>query len=198
MIALLVGDDEVDNDEQGTHHQGGAQAGQEQVADGGVGGDAVDHQRDAGGHDDAQAAGHGGQAGGVGTVILGLYHVGDQDTAHGGGGGRAGAGDGAEEHTGHHGGGAQAAGGVADELIGHVDQPLGQPARLHQGAGQHEAGDGHQGEGLKARVHLLGDEGQARHVEAADDGGDHAEAQGDAHGNADGEQHNGNQGQYRD
>ena len=55
----------------------------------------------------------------------------------------AGAGKGAEEHAGQHGNAPQGAGHKIDQRRGKVHDPPGDAASGHDGAGQHEIGDGH-------------------------------------------------------
>jgi hypothetical protein len=52
----------------------------------------------------------------------------------------------------------QAAGDPAHQVIRETDQTAGDPAGIHQGASEHEEGDGHHGERVHPGEHSLDDE----------------------------------------
>ena len=97
-------------------------------------------------------------------VIAGCHHVGDHNAADGSHGGGSGTGDGAEEEACHHRHGAEAAGLMANKLFRRIDKTLGKAALLHEGTGQHKAGNRQQGEGIQAGVELLADEFQSCNI----------------------------------
>ena len=57
LVAPLPGDEDGHDDQQDGGQDAGAKAAQEQAADGCIGGDTVHHHGDAGGDQDAKAAG---------------------------------------------------------------------------------------------------------------------------------------------
>lgn len=177
---LLTGGPVVEHQRQ-THQQAGDDTGLEHIADGGAGGYAVDDEWDGRRDDDADGTGCRRQRRGVALVVALLLHLGDHEGADGGHGGGAGAGDGGIEHGGKGGDGAQTAGEEADDVISQIQQALGDTAVAHEVAGQHEEGDGHQGEAVDAG------EGVLRHHNGVDIGGKHqTQHGGKAHGDADG------------
>ena len=125
LLVLALGD--AENHRIGHHEQAdqdaGDDAGQEQVAGGNAGGQGVEHEGDGGRNDDAQAAGHGDQAGAPALLIAHFHHEGDAHGADGGGGGRAGTGDGAVEQAGQDGRAGHTAGDVSYEVGEEVEQP---------------------------------------------------------------------------
>ena len=98
-------------------HDAGDNAGQKQVGDGALRRDAVDDKGNAGGNDDADGSGRGGQRGGVGGLIALLLHLRDRNAADGGHGGRRGAGQRGEEHGRNDRDHAGAAGDGADQRV---------------------------------------------------------------------------------
>ncbi len=112
LVAALLGDEDTQNAQAATQHDGRAEAAYKEASDGSAGSDAIEHHGDAGGHDDAQATGGRNQRHGKGLVISVLNHGRDHDGADGRHGSRAGTGDGPEEHTGDDGDDREAAGDV--------------------------------------------------------------------------------------
>jgi len=72
---------------------------------------------------------------------------------------------------------------MSQRLVCHVDEPFRQTSRLHDGAGEHEAGYRRQRQGFEAGIHGLREEGQIRRSEAHRDG-HHAESERDTNGHA--------------
>mgnify|MGYP005788702255 CR=1 FL=1 len=117
--------------------------------------------------------------------------------ADGSGSRRAGAGDGAEHHVGHHVGLSQGPGHPSGQDLCHVHQTDGDPAVIHDIAGQDEEGDGDQGKGVGSGKDPLGrgDKGNIRRQHAQ-----HGRCGGKPDGNTDGSAHDqqDNQDRYHD
>ncbi len=179
-------------DEQARHH-----AGDEQLADGHLGGHTEQDHGDGGRDHHAQLRRGGLQRGRVTGRVTVLDERRDEDGADGEGGGHGGARDRREDHAGEHAGHGQAALHAAHQRLGEVDQAARDAARFHEVAREDEEGDGGEREFVDRAEHLLGHEdqlaaveqGQAQDGRAADGDGD-----GDAEGKA--QQHRDEKGQW--
>ena len=106
-----------------THIQQGAQqagqnTGKEQLADVGLGHDAVDHEGHAGRNHDAQSPGRGDAARGQRIAVTIALHLGVGHTRHGGRCGQAAAANGRKTRAGQHGGNRQTATQVPHKTVG--------------------------------------------------------------------------------
>ena len=158
----LLPDLDPDDDDQGqTHHDAGDDTGHEHVAHAHAGDGGVDHEGDGGRDDDGDGRGrrHQGRGEGGGEAA-GVDHGGDQDDAQSRHGGRAGAGDGAEEHGHDDADDGDAALLVAHAVVNKADQALGDARLGHHVAGDDKEGDGQQQELGHAVVDIGGDDGE--------------------------------------
>ena len=153
----LTGYDFTIDHQRDAHHKARQDAGLEEVADGGAGRDAVDHERDGRRNDDADRARRGGERRGIALVIALLLHLGDHERADGRHRRRAGARDGRVEHGGERRDRAETAGEEADDIVREVEQALGDAAVAHEVAREHEERNRHQGEAVDAREGILRD-----------------------------------------
>lgn len=136
----------------------GRMAGQEELGNGGLSGYAVDDHGDAGRNDGGQAGGRGDDAQRH-ALAMALREGLVDDLAEGGGRGRTGTGDGAENRIGNDTGDGQAAADALQSLDTYIDQPGAQAAGGDQAAGDHEEGHGQQGilgHGLKEAGKYIG------------------------------------------
>ena len=138
LVAALLADEEVVEDHDQAHEDAGADAAEKQRRDGRAGRDRIDDHRDGRGDDGADGTGRGRRCGGVLRGVAAAHHGGDEDTAERGHAGRAGAGNGGEEHGRDDGRGAEAAGRLTDDRFRDIDQALGNAGAVHQGAAEHE------------------------------------------------------------
>ena len=176
------------------HHEqadqdAGQHAGQEQITSGNTGCQRIQHERDRGRNNDAQAAGHGDQASAPLALIAQTDHEGDAHGTDSGGGGRAGTGDGAVEQAGQDDRAGDAAGELAHEVGKEVEQLLGNAALRHDDAAQDKQGHRQDGGGVCAGegvIQQLGDGAALIHQENRGNGAhDHAGGNGERNGNAD-------------
>ena len=157
LPAVALADVPVIDHQRDAHHKARQDTGLEEVADGGAGRDAVDHERDGRRNDDADRARRGGERRGIALVIALLLHLGDHERADGRHRRRAGAGDGRVEHGGERRDRAETAGEEADDIVREVEQALGDAAVAHEVAREHEERNRHQGEAVDAREGILCD-----------------------------------------
>ena len=98
--------------------QAGQHSGDEQLADVGLGHDAVDHEGHTGRNHDAQSPGRGDAAGGQRIAVAVALHLGVGHTRHGGRCGQAAATNGRKTRAGQHGGNRQAATQMPHKTVG--------------------------------------------------------------------------------
>ncbi len=171
----------VGHEDEAREHAG-HDAADEEVADGDLGRDAVDHEGVARGNHDADGAGRCHEGAGKELVVAAFHHGGDGEGADGGHRGGSGAGDGAEEHAGGDRGQRHAAVEAAQHLVGKGEQALGEAACPHEHAGSDEEGDGHDGEAVDGGEGGLGEVLDGQGVGAHDRAeGGQAEGDGDGH-----------------
>ena len=139
------------NHQEGTDHDAGEHAAQEQIARGNAGGQRIQNKRNAGGNDNAQTACNRDQTGCPGFIITQIDHKGNAHGTHSGGGGGAGAGNSAVEQAGEDNGTGHAAGDLAYKVSKEVKQLAGNAALRHDHAAQNEQGNSQNGGGVCAR-----------------------------------------------
>ncbi|MPM09256.1 hypothetical protein SDC9_55572 [bioreactor metagenome] len=159
---FLPGDVEpggLDDHHQAEHHgqqDAGAEAREEEVADGDPGhhseGDHGNGRRD----DHAEGASRRRDGGGEGGRVALLDHGGNHDAADGGHRGRVRSADGPEECAREDGDESEPSPVAPDQGGGQFDQAAGNAPVLHEAAGQHEEGNGHEGKGVGGCEHALG------------------------------------------
>ena len=155
----------------------------EEVTNGNLGRDAVDHKGVGRGNHDAKGACCSHDGAGEGLVVAALKHGGDGQGTNGCHCGRAGTGNGAKEHAGHDRGHGHAAVHAAEHGVGKLEQAGGKTAFTHVFASRDEEGDGHDGEVVQGGEGNLGEVFQRQGV-CADDGGQGGKAKADGDGHA--------------
>ena len=70
---------------------------------------------------------------------------------------------------------------MADQRVAELDDLVGDAAAVHEVAGEHEAGDAEQDEGVHAREHVLRDDGEVDAGAKQIDGGGGAQRDADRH-----------------
>ena len=166
----------------------GNDAADEEVTDGDLRGNAVNHEGVARGNHNADAASCCDERSCEILVIATFNHGRDGQGTDGRDCGRTGTRDGSEEHACGNSGQAHAAVQAAQHFVSEVQQSLGKAARTHEHACRNEEGDGHDGEAVD------GSEGRLRdvlngHGVSADDGTESGKAKRDGDGDAHGTEH---------
>lgn len=138
----------------------GEEPSQEQAGNGDIGHGAVDDEGDARWDDGPDDGAGRGDRGGVFRLVAFIPHCRDHDSPDGGGIGRTRASDAGEEHRGHDGNVGQAPPHAPDEQVGEADDPLGDPAGVHDVPCQDEEGHREDQEGVQANEEALREQDQ--------------------------------------
>ena len=145
-VAVAIGHEQAERDQRDAEQQAGHDAGHEQAddRDGAAGRQRIDHRVVARRHHDRLQRGADGDVGGEDARIADLFHLRDHHRADRRGVGDRGAGNAGEERGGEDVDRRQAAAHPhhADDDIGELDQALRHAAFRHDGAGEHEEGNG--------------------------------------------------------
>ena len=168
----------------------GHDAGHEQRADRGIGGDAVQHQDDRRRHQDAERARGRDHADAEPLGIAVFDHRGHHDRADRHHGCDAGAGNRGEHRAGRDAGKSKPARQMADQRGGKGDHAAGNAAAGQEGAGENEERDRHDAEIVEAGKQLQADAFD-RHFGHREQEGEHGEAERDRDRHA--RQHQGKQ-----
>lgn len=177
-------------EQQAAQQEGGHDAGEEQVADGGAGQHAVEDEAERGRNQGAQERADRDQRGGVLAFVTVLAHGRDHDAADGGGFRGRRPGDAREHHAGDDADGGEAAPHPPDQHLREAHDLLRQVGGVHQASGQDEEGDGQQDEIVDAGDHALGKGDEQVQVAVAHevDQRGHAEADRNRHADEQAEQ----------
>lgn len=153
------------DDHGNAHNDAGENTGHKDVAHRNAGEGRIDHKRNTGRDNDRNrgSGSHHAMCEGV-REFLTLDHGGDQDNAQSCHGGRAGAGDGAEEAGHHNADHCDASAQVPQQRVNEGDQSVGDPGLRHDVAGQDEEGNGQQKILADAAIDLAGDNIDARPI----------------------------------
>ncbi len=171
--------------EQHGRDDAGNDAGDEQLADAGLGHDAVDHHDDRRRDQDAERAAGRDRAGGERVAVAVLAHRRIGHLGEGRGGRDRGAADRAEAGAGDDGGHGKPAAPVAEEAVGGVIELVGHPRAHHEVAHQDEQRDDRQRVGQPGLVGHLRDHRRGDvEVELVGDAGEADDAHGEGHRHA--------------
>ena len=163
--AFRAGDEPPRNPERRAHHQAREDAGEEQLRDRDVGGDAEHHEADARRNDRRDDAGRGDQAGRARLVVARGHHHRQEQRRERGRVGHRGARERREQAGGDDRHVAEAAAHVADEGEREVDDPLRQAADVHDLAGEDEERRGEQREAVGAVDDVLRQDLRIEHLQ---------------------------------
>ena len=183
LDVILTDHDQPGDDERCTHQNAGNDTRKEKLGDRDVGGNTEDDEGHGWRDDRGDDAAGGDETAGARNIVTGLCHHRDEDCGKGCGIGCGRAGNAGHDDGCNDGHDAETATDMTDERDCKVDDAAGQAAGIHQFASQDEKGNGKQGEGVRARDHVLGNDGGVEHAHVPHEH-DAAEHQRERDGNA--------------